>query len=91
MPERHKLTVAQVRSLLKSGPHGKWVVVNVADGAILGDGDGSLQALRDAKSKHPKMDLDEVAVIFVSAFHRHKRPSARSLSDRFHSFISAPN
>jgi hypothetical protein len=72
MPERTKLTPQQVEAVLKSGPRGKWVVVNIADGVILGSGSGTLSAIRDAKARHPKMDIDDVAVMLISALPHRK-------------------
>jgi hypothetical protein len=81
MPERDRLTAQQIRAILKSEDTGKWVVVRIADGAVLGRGNGSLQALRAAKSEHSKMDLDDVAVMFVAHLGRSSKngvPSTRS-------------
>lgn len=89
MPERSKLTPRQVRYVLHTATHGKWVVVSILDAAILGDGTGSLQALRNAKSKHPEMDLDEIAVMFVSELKQGKKPRERSFSNSFNSILPA--
>jgi hypothetical protein len=70
MPERVKLSMQQVESVLRSGLEGKWVVVDVHSASIMGHGDGVLQALRKAKANHPNMDLDDIAVMFAADLRR---------------------
>ena len=70
MPERGKLSAQQVQSVLNSGLENKWVVVDVHSASIMGHGDGVLQALRKAKADHPKMDLDDIAVLFAADLRR---------------------
>ena len=66
-PERNKLRPEQVEKVLRNAPPGKWIVARLVDAEILGTGDGSPQALRNAKAMHPELDLNDVAVLYATA------------------------
>jgi hypothetical protein len=78
MPERDRLNRTIQAQVFERAPYGKWVVVRVADGELLGVGDASIYALRNAKANYPELDLDEVAVVYsaIQANERKTRTEA---------------
>jgi hypothetical protein len=64
MPDRHKLSTEVFQKVTARAPARLWIAVMLQDGKIIGVGPTRISALHNARTNHPQIGREQVALIW---------------------------